>query len=149
MRYDLCSAGCGRNFASSNIWGKFIYVTLQPAKRWHVWLSAHPKHCVCLSVSTCACCTWYFQNPTCWGQKWLAFSSVTHRCSNVFTVFFLTGFRGWLTFQLNTLTSHFPHVCYNTFLSPFDPGSPWIFDAKLKHYKPRDKFCSGCYPCSP
>lgn len=67
----------------------------------------------------------------------------------IFTLFFLTRFQGWLTFWLDTSASHFANVCYSIFLSLFDPASPWIFDTKLKHYKPRDKFCPGCSPHRP
>lgn len=80
------------------------------------------------------------------GQEWLPLSSETHRWRKLFTVFFLMGFHGWLTFKLNSFASYFAYSCYSTFLSLLDPASPWIFDAKLKHCKPRDKFYPGCSP---
>lgn len=80
------------------------------------------------------------------GQEWLPLSSETHRWRKLFTAFFLMGFHGWLTFKLNFFASYFAYSCYSTFLSLLDPASPWIFDAKLKHCKPRDKFYPGCSP---
>ena len=124
---------------------KFTYVQLynQPNTATFGGVSV----CVgCMCTHACTCCTSYSGSPTPWGQKWLTFSSVTDRCRKISTVFFLMGFHGWLTFRLNPSGSYFANVCYSTFLSLFDPASPWIFDTKLKHYKPRDKFYPGCKP---